>query len=198
MNPGWLILSAIVGGLIAISGTWLIEYRKRKQFKEDFKEGILSELKEALPRLVTYYVNEVPNDKSLKWADSILSKLKEKSSEQEKDYLDGIREYLRKLVKDTRYQSGAPHMFTLSILKEPVASFSLLKPNLRINIIRIRANLNLINGFIEFSVSSYFRINRDEISKYIGQDIEQSFKRIAKLSYETAELIKEIFEIIFE
>lgn len=195
MNPGWIIISVIVGAILGFLGTLGLELFRRSRLREDFKEGVITELKEALPRLVSYYVKENLNDKILKWAESILLKLREESSKQEKAYLDETIEYLRKLVKDKKYKWAGPHKFSLSILKEPITSFSLLEPNLRISVVRIRTNLNLINGFIEFIVSSYFRMNRDEISKYIEQDIKQSLKRISSLSYETSELIK---EIIFE
>lgn len=195
MNPGWLILSAIVGGLIGIGGAWFIEFRKRKQFKEDFKEGMFAELKEALPRLVAYYVDKNLDNKSLNWAKSILLKLKENSIGSEKEHIDEEIECLQTLVKNRRSHWGAPQRFALSLLKESITSISILKPELRHYILKIRSNLNNINNFIEYCISSYLKISSNENANIREQDIEDSLKRLAKISYETAELIN---KIIFE
>ena len=55
MNPGWIIISVIVGTILGFFGTLGLELFKRSRLREDFKETILSELKEVLPDLIYIY-----------------------------------------------------------------------------------------------------------------------------------------------
>ena len=142
MNPGWIILSAIVGGLLAIGGTLLIEFRKRKQLEKDFKKGVSAEITKILPELIiNHYIACVDHNKdTLKWELSILYKFKEIYPELSKckeliNKLENILNLLKdRDFLDIDYNNRVIYSnfikFPLSFLEEKTTSFSLFEKEL--------------------------------------------------------------------
>lgn len=194
---GWLIalISVIIGGEITYRINKRIEKLKKDQFKEDLKEGIFIELKEALPYLVYYYIVGSSDPHRKIWGSSILTKLKEKSSESEKLLIENMEKAMDILIDD-RMLSGAPLKLHLSLLKENIASIAILERELSSTLIRIRTKTNHINELIPYCISSYHKLISPglstELKKAIEKDISDSLKIIAGKSFDAAELIKEI------
>lgn len=186
MNPGWIIISVIVGAILGFFGTLGLELFKRSRLREDFKETILAELKEVLPDLIYITIRISPTAELKEWGETLLSKLKNISPDERKEQLTNWINDIDELEKT----DAIPSPLYLSLLNENIISLSLLDKKLRSCILRIRYNINYINTQAKYCLSySQSDIGNREVV------INNILTNLALYSGNTVELIK---EIIFE
>lgn len=213
MNPWWMLLYVIVGGLVGFIGVivgggityfinWKLEKNKREQLAKDFKEGVLSELRDALPRIVSYHYTsnlnlKTLNEKNLNWELKTLEEFEDIDTGM-KEEIKGAKKLFKVGKLNGTIGKGREPLVSLnlSILNESITSFSLLDSNIRGKIFRIKKNIYTLNTAIELSTVTYNKLleanlpieTLDIIEKYMNMYAYQ----IGKLSYETAELIKDL------
>ena len=207
----WLI-GVIVGGVIFFLGNLVHEKLKRKQFKDDCKEGVITELLKILPELiVNHNIACERNKETIKWELSILSTLKEKyhvkitKSEELIDKLENIMKLLENRdIDDISYKdrsiNGIFIKFHLSFLEERISFLSLFEKDFQHFLLQVRDNINHINENIDryyYYKETYPQLIR-EVEYIKFQDkitfTSAALKKIEKLSYETAELIKNLLK----
>jgi hypothetical protein len=189
------IIHVLTGGFIAYLGGWLLQNKRRRQLEKDFKEGIITELIEFLPQLVSHYVNENLDEKGLNWSNTIFSRIEKGITQEDKEYFENIKKGITSMIKRKSKKEGAPQQLNLSILNEPIQSFALLNSNLRSKIIHIRTNISRINNLIKHCLASYYsfgELTDDKTTEQIKRDILRSKKLISIISFETAEIIAKI------
>jgi hypothetical protein len=180
------LISVIIGAILGFCGIWVLESLKKKRIREDFKESILTELKEVLPDLIYITIYISPTIELKRWGKTLLSKLKDISPDERRKQLTNWINDIYELEKN----DVIPSPLYLSLLNENILSLSLLNKKLRSSIIRIRYNINVINTQAKYCLS-YSQTDRENRKVIINNNLNE----IARHSGNTAELIK---EIIFE
>jgi len=201
----YAISGTIVGGLIGFLTSWGMEKRKRIYLANDFREGIISEIKEALVRLVSFhYLTNVEqktiDEEKMNWELSMLSELEsvgaKKLREEIKVAIDRFRE--GKLDQVIGIATDPLVKISSSILNEKISSFSMLEPEFRAVILRVRSNISTINYVVEkYHLYSEKNLDIEDLGTSITQyplieiHIKAVLYSIGTLSLETALLIKE-------
>jgi len=147
------------GWVLGVFSSIILENKKRKQAKEDYRESFFTEIDLVYPRIVcTYYsvINEMGelNKENLEWIRNIIIK---KNSNLLYDVNDAVEEILKHDDKEIKLlnskhdysQTLLLKKFNLSFLKENISSFSLLDKKVRFNAIRLRTNINYLNDSID-------------------------------------------------
>jgi hypothetical protein len=200
------IIYTIIGGFVGFCGALIVECYKRKQLEKDFKEGLCAEFREALPQFVSnyYYLNRALgniNRNMLNWTYSMLSIVDGKSFD-----LTEIDSLLKlnndqlivrcRQIRNSEFETMSLKKFNLSFLRENIPSFSLLDSHfrrsalaIRTTIIHLNEEINLYNSFYEKTFAPGLT---PENSSILDDNMKKSYKNIAHLCYETAEMIKKL------
>lgn len=183
MNPGWTIISVIVGALLGFWGAIGLEMFKRNRLREEFKESVLTELKEILPDLVYITIRISSTNELKEWGKELLNKLKDTTINERKEQVTKWIDDIDNLEQST----GIPSPLYLSLLNENIISLSLLDKKSRSYILRIRYNINFINTQADYCLS-YSQTNSEDKEALIYNNL----KAIASYSGNTAKLIEKL------
>lgn len=153
------VILIFFGWVLGVFSSMILENRKRKQAKEDYRESLFTEIDLVYPRIVcTYYsvINEMGelNKENLEWIRNIIIK---KNSNLLYDVNDTVEEMLKHDDKEIKLLNSKHDYsrtlllkkFNLSFLEENISSFSLLDKKVRFNAIRLRTNINYLNDSID-------------------------------------------------
>ena len=181
-----------------------MQWINQKKRKNDFKESLCVEFKEAIPRLAgTYYLlkealGELDRD-VLSWTQSMFSKF----SKDDKKLLKSIGTLLKKTddelkalalhSKDSKRKTTSIKKMSLPFLQQNFSSISLLNPNFQRSVAGIQRNINSLNEEIDLY---YFYLKKTfdstltaENYSLVNKNIDHAYQAIADLSYKTTERI---------
>ena len=200
------VILIFFGWVLGVFSSIILENKKRKQAKEDYRESLFTEIDLVYPRIVcTYYsvINEMGelNKENLEWIRNIIIK---KNSNLLYDVNDAVEEMLKHDDKEIKLLNSKHDYsrtlllkkFNLSFLEENISSFSLLDKKLRFNAIRLRTNINYLNDSIDkvdYFHRTYFVPDLPKKNYEIASiNIKKYYINIKDLCKRTSEMIVNI------
>lgn len=208
----YIILGCFLGWVLGILNTIVYEKYKRYLCGKAFKNSILTELKELLPRLLVgyYYLNielgEL-NKKKLQWIYNNLLSNEDETIKSVKKRIKELLKYTDNDIKKLRFRditginSEVIHIksIILSFDKENTISFSLLRKKLRLKIFEVRTKVNYLNELsdrINFFYKQTFIPNLSSKNhEIIRSNINNNYKEYLMHSKVVVERILEIFKL---
>jgi hypothetical protein len=199
------IIYTTLGWVLGFFGTLLLQWINQKKRKNDFKESLCVELKEAIPQLAgTYYllkeaVGELDRD-VLNWTQSMFSKF----SKDDKKGLKSIGTLLKRsddelkalalqIKASKRKTTTSIKKVSLPFLQQNFSSISLLNPSFQRSVAGVQRDINFLNDEIDLY---YFYLKKTfdstltaENYSIVNKNINDAYQAIADLSYKTAERI---------
>lgn len=197
-----------LGWFLGILTNFIKDWLERRRLEKEFKETLITELKEITYRLVGNYIllGDIfvcSNRDNLAWAYSMVTAFPEGMPEDTIRLIEGLsklndNEHAQvQRVAPSKDESKALFVpkFSVPFLEENITSLTMLDSSLQRFILDIRRNIGWLNENIDRTNFFYERTFDHTVSEKnhltMRTEIQEGYKRMGELCRKTAELCKE-------